>query len=392
MPIPNVNSYIDKNGKVLWKYCFEGKPKKPNFEKGDLIPKRNRIRRKGFRSEKEAKTAAMEHVQKEFNEDKPENMTVKELFDRYINNCIANGEKDNSIKTYSRIIKPWCLSDIGGLKLEKVNRYTAEEIGNKVKTSSRASSTKSKIIREIRKMFDYAVRQQYILKNPFNCIDRIRSGEQVNPHKAFTKDEASKILNEYKDEFVLYPFIVIALHTGMRSGEICGLTWDCIDFDNKTITVNKQLIQHTDKQLYLDPPKHNSKGTIRVDNTLLAFLKEYKTKVKRKNYSKDKSGKLIDGNSFAFVLVTKDGTPLINIDINKKANAGAKKGYTKFKPHDFRDTYATWLFMDRPNELKFIQKQLRHKKLSTTLDMYIRLIGESPKTENETLNAVFGSI
>lgn len=389
MPVPKLKSYIGKDGNEEWKYEFEGKPK---FKKGDLIPKRNRIRRRGFKTEKDAWNAAMEHVQKEYNEDKPEDMTVKELFDRYIANCIANGEKDNSIVTYKRIISKWCLSQIGGLKLEKVKSYTAEEIGNAIKTSGNAPSTIKKYIREIKKMFTFGVNKELITKNPFNVVDTIRSTEQVRPHKAFTKEETQKILEACKDNFVLYPFVIIATHTGMRNSEICGLTWDDVSFENKTITIDKQLLKHMDKQLYLDSPKHNTKGTITIDDSLIEFLKDYKAKVKRKKYSKDKNGRLINGNSFSFVLVTEDGTPLINNEIDKRAEALADKGYTKFTPHDLRDTYASLYFHKNPQDLKFIQKQLRHKNGSTTLNKYIQLIENTTQTENEKLNDVFGSI
>ena len=319
-------------------------------------------------------------------------MTVKELFDRYIANCIANGEKDNSIVTYKRIISKWCLSQIGGLKLEKVKSYTAEEIGNAIKTSGNAPSTIKKYIREIKKMFTFGVNKELITKNPFNVVDTIRSTEQVRPHKAFTKEETQKILEACKDNFVLYPFVIIATHTGMRNSEICGLTWDDVSFENKTITIDKQLLKHMDKQLYLDSPKHNTKGTITIDDSLIEFLKDYKAKVKRKKYSKDKNGRLINGNSFSFVLVTEDGTPLINNEIDKRAEALADKGYAKFTPHDLRDTYASLYFHKNPQDLKFIQKQLRHKNGSTTLNKYIQLIENTTQTENEKLNDVFGSI
>ena len=392
IPVPNIKEYYIKDGTKLFLYEFYGKPVQIINEEGVIIEQRPRIRKKGFNSEKAAKTAAQKRVQAEYNGDKSEDMTVKELFDKYIANCIANGEKDNSIKAYTTIINHWCLSEIGGLKLEKINRYHAEEIGNTIKTSGNAPSTIKKYIREIKKMFTFGVNKEYISKNPFNVVDTIRSVEQVRPHKAFTKEETQKILEACKDNFVLYPFVIIAAHTGMRNSEICGLTWDDVSFENKTITIDKQLLMHIDKQLYLDSPKHNTKGTITIDDSLIEFLKDYKAKVKRKKYSKDKNGRLINGNSFSFVLVAEDGTPLINNMIDKKAEAIADKEGIKFTPHDLRDTYASLYFHKNPQDLKFIQKQLRHKNGSTTLNKYIQLIENTPQTENEKLNDVFGSI
>ena len=393
LPTPRIYPYekFDKQSEKMvtaWGYEFNGNKKIEKNKEGMLILKRNLIRERGFKTKAEAKTAAQKAIDEHFKTGgNTENLTVNDLFDRYINNCRANGKADGSIGTYTNIISKWCLSEIGDFKLKDIKRLHAEEIGNEIKTSGKSPHTINSYIDNIKNMFEYAVRQEYIAKNPFNAVDHVKTGEQVNPHQAFNKQEMQEILAAYKDEFILYPFIFIADQTGMRPSEICGLTWNCVDFENKTITVNKQLHKHpTDKQLYLDAPKCNSKREIGITDKLVTFLKEYKTKVKRKTYSKDKNGRLIDGNSFSFVLTKEDGTRVFYDDISGRlAYLKNEKGYPPFKPHDFRGTYATKLYKNC-NNVKYTQNQMGHKNPNTTFKNYTKLDEEDRKNNNEKLD------
>ena len=398
-PEPRYFSYFKtvkgkKNKEKAWGYAFDGIKKRVEEnikDKAEPVKKRNQIRKQGFKTKAEAEAAAQKAIDEHFKIDgNNENLTVNDLFDRYINKCRANGDTDATITTYTSLIKKWCLSEIGNFKLENINRYHAEEIGNAIKTSGNASSTINKVIDTTKDMFEYAVKQEYIAKNPFNAVDHVKTREQVNPHKAFNKQEMQEILAAYKDEFVLYPYIVIANQTGMRRGEICGLTWDCVDFENKTITINKQLIRHpTDKQLYLDQPKCNSEGDIAISTNLVNFLKEYQAKIKRKKYSKDKDGKLISGNSFTFVLSHEDGTFVKPSYVSGRlADRKTKRGYPEFKTHDFRSTYATNI-CGNIDDAKYAQQQLRHKNASTTLNIYDKLGEERKKINDKKLDEIF---
>ncbi len=71
--------------------------------------------------------------------------------------------------------------------------------------------------------------------------------------------------------------MLFAYHCGMRLGEAYAVTWDNVDFEDKTITINKQLQWDEEQKFwYLTPPKYNSVRTIGIDQFVLDLLRTVK--------------------------------------------------------------------------------------------------------------------
>lgn len=67
---------------------------------------------------------------------------------------------------------------------------------------------------------------------------------------------------------------MLGYYCGLCLGEVYGLTWDCVDFENKTITINKQMQEPSGcGKWLLYAPKYDSSRTITVGNNVLALLK-----------------------------------------------------------------------------------------------------------------------
>ena len=75
----------------------------------------------------------------------------------------------------------------------------------------------------------------------------------------------------------------IALFTGMREGELLGLTWDCIDFANGTISVRQQARQEQKKggQYYFSTPKNGKERVLTVPQSVLALFRAQQDKQKK---------------------------------------------------------------------------------------------------------------
>lgn len=59
----------------------------------------------------------------------------------------------------------------------------------------------------------------------------------------------------------------------MRAAEVCGLTWDCVDLNNKTITIEKIIIKKEREWVFGTPKTRSSNRTILIGNTLVNILK-----------------------------------------------------------------------------------------------------------------------
>lgn len=101
----------------------------------------------------------------------------------------------------------------------------------------------------------------------------------------FLIDEADmeKIFIRFPKSSSAYLPLLLGYKCGLRLGEAFGLTWDCIDFNKKELTVNKQVQWHEklngksdESYWYITPPKYNSLRTIAIDDELVDFLQNLK--------------------------------------------------------------------------------------------------------------------
>ena len=142
----------------------------------------------------------------------------------------------------------------------------------------------------IYQIFELAVDEDYIRANPSsNAMKELKRTYSLNKHEdkreALTIEE-QKLFLEYLDHDIysrrIKPVVVILLYTGLRIGELTGLTWDDIDFENNTITVRRTLTnykhadgKHRDK---LNTPKTPSayRTIPMLDIVKEAFIQERK--------------------------------------------------------------------------------------------------------------------
>ena len=359
-----------------------------SFEAKTQDGKRKRITKSGFSTKKEALAAGTKALA-EYNQGAyiPETeMTVKQFVDTFIQYCKQH-KMYGTTYNYGLILNAYVVETIGDYKLKNVRLSTAQAIIAEMKKRDLCQKTMCKIVDVIRNAFDYAVKCDYISKNPFAFLEAPKTNKKGNPHKAYTAEEMQEILDAYKDDIVMYPVIMIGYHCGLRISEICALTWNDIDFENKTISINKKIINRR-IGLYFEIPKCNTTGIIAIDDTLLTFLMDFKNKITRKTYSVNSDGKLIDGNDFSFIVTTKWGTATTSNRIAARISFLKNKGYPELKTHDFRHTHCTDL-INNNFSVAYVQTRLRHKSSTTTLSIYNHLTSEKESLENAKLNGLF---
>ena len=196
--------------------------------------------------------------------------------------------------------------------------------------------------------------------------------------KIISLSDFKKILNRFPVGSNFYIPLQIAFNTGLRGGEVCALTWDDINFDSKTLSVNHTLVEKGRGQVELGTPKTNSSyRTISIGETLVKILKDHKIKQKE---NKLKYGEFYTNSNF---ICTKENGQLLNTSSLKYLSRMVNYELgIPFNFHALRHTHATMLLEGGAN-IKDIQKRLGHSRLSTTMDTYSHV---TEKIQSETVD------
>jgi len=335
------------------------------FSYKDEFGKWKKKEKGGFASNKEA-NAALRKAITEFEEDGFIQNSSSYTFKEYINYWFENvGElklKFETILLYKNFAKNHINPALGHIQLTKINAKQLQSFFVQKQKILAPSSIKS-MQNVFNNVFKLAIKQKIIKNNPMQQLE-ISPKRKIRKIVILTSDELNQIEESIKKTVYLCAF-TIAIHTGMRRGEIAGLLWENIDFDANTIQVDHQL-QNQDNRLLIVPTKTlTSNRTFKMTSVLHEYLREKKAE---QDYLKavlgDKYYKEHD-----FVCCYDDGRPVNPVVITTYfCNISRRLGF-KFSFHDFRHNHAT-MMLEADANIKVLQERLGHSDIGTTLNTY----------------------
>ena len=320
-----------------------------------------------------------------------ERITVNDVYDAYIKQKydLKPTTRVNYIYTYDHFIR----ETFGRKKLSKV-RYTdvKEFYYSLIVEQGLSPATVDNVHTQLHPAFTMAVRNGLIRTNPASGV----LGEIKKSHvwvktkrKALTVPEQKAFMNYLYSNHQYQgwkPVITVLIGTGMRIGECLGLRWQDLDFENRIIDINHNLVhRRVDEEggtLHINTPKTEAgcRKIPMITEVYEAFLEEYQIQQITGFCTQE-----IDGYS-GFVFASSGGTVTIpsevnhaihNItaDYNEEETARAKKEKREafllpdFSAHHLRHTFCTRLCENETN-LKVIQTVMGHKDIQTTMDIY----------------------
>ncbi len=322
----------------------------------------------------------------------PADMTVDEWFEYWINHIVgdlAPNTRRNYRERYKQNIKPV----IGGMRLSDVKPLHCKMVLNNMDEDYAGSTIRQTFI-AMGTLFKSALMNDLIAKHPMDGVRYTKPIRAVNDIKFLTVEEQQKFLEAAKRSHNYYQYALI-LQTGLRTGEMIGLTWDAIDFEKRTLTVNKTL-EYRHKQGYwrAGPPKtQQSYRTIPLTNQAYEILKEIESQKGERKESESLSQTLeyIDRRTGQKkTLVMKDlvfinwrtGEPAKNSSYDTHLYKLCDEANIKrFCMHALRHTYATRA-IESGMQPKLLQQLLGHASIKTTMDRYVHV------TEDSLANAV----
>lgn len=314
-------------------------------------------------------------------------VTVDTWFNYWYDNLIVDlspNTRRNYKERYEKNVKPtigkMCMSDVKPMHCKMIlNNMMAVYAGSTIRQTYIAMGT----------MFRAAVMNDVISKHPMDGVRYTKPVKAASDHRVLSIEEQRKFLEVAKTSHNYYQYALI-LETGLRTGEMIGLTWDAVDMVNKTLTVNKALeFRHKQQVWRAGPPKtQSSYRTIPLTNRAYNLLLELRELRKSQKMSKDLAQVLtytdrhtgqtasLDMRDLVFINF-RTGMPTKNSSYDthlyKLCDAA---GIPPFCMHTLRHTYATRA-IESGMPPKVLQKLLGHASIQTTMDTYVHVTDDS---------------
>ena len=245
----------------------------------------------------------------------------------------------------------------------KIDRITIEMIDQYIIDRQNAGmniSTLRKILVSLGQIFKLAMKKKYCHENPMTYADRPKSqGQDITDGdkvQVLTKDEISRFL-EAVTKPKYHALFSLAIFSGARQGEILGLKWSDILWDDSQIHIQRS---YNNQQFY-ETKTQGSNRKIDIGPTMLEKLKKWHLDC--------------PPGDLDLVFPTEAGNPMNhNNMVNRYFLPGLKKaGIGKIRFHALRHTYASILIEQKEN-IKYISTQLGHSNPTVTLNVYAHLM------------------
>ena len=386
------------------------------FDLGKVDGKRKKKEKGGFRTKKEAE-AALAAAMNEYNNAglvfEPSEVTVSDYLDQWFDMYCKMNLKYNTQVGYLTIIQGHLKPKFGSYKLKAINTTVLQEYANDLKLNGLSKSHVVGILTTFQAALDYAVEPlHYISYNPMKSVRFPKIERKPRERIILTLDEWERIIDRFKDTRYYIP-LMIGFYTGLRISEAFALTWDDIDFENRTLSVNKQIVKRNfgadvrkvvekkgkkeqRSSWYFTTPKTvSSIRTIPFGDTLYQALKQEKTAQMRNEmkygeyYTIHVLKKEIDekGNDMwrvvpvqkcvesqlqrvRMICVAENGQYTSTDSFKYASRTIHHELQLAFDYHSLRHTHATMLIEAGAN-VKNVQTRLGHNNIQTTLQTYV---------------------
>ena len=319
--------------------------------------------KRGFATKKEALGFERDFLEKQSaNPD----MTFQNLYEIYMEDMAAR-LKQSTLLTKKAVLQTHILPFFGNkpineIKASDVRRWQAKLMSS---PNNYSQTYLKKINTELNSIINYAKRFYDLNTNPCGKAGTIGKAK-AEEMDYWTYDEYIAFREGVKDKPLSYICFEVLYWTGMREGELLALSLADIDFDNKTISINRTYLRIEGKDVFTSPKTRKSKRKIPIPDFLCQELSDY-----------IQSRYMLDADERLF--------PVTKSYLSHEMIRGCKNtGVKKIRIHDIRHSHAS-LLINQGCDALMLADRLGHEKVSTTLNTYSHLF---PHKQQELVHSL----
>lgn len=322
---------------------------------------------------------------------KPANLTLTEYLDMWLEKSAAPRVGDKTLQEYRQIVHNHLDPALGNLVLQRISPLDIQSYIAAALKSGRMNGKGGLSDRTVRhhyallhSAFNQAVRWQLMVRNPVDAVDppRVASPEMV----VLREEDIPVLVNEAKGTDLYIP-IMIALGTGLRRGEILGLTFLNVDLKMGTISVVRSLEQTRQGVKTKQPKTHRSRRPVRLPPELIRILRAHKAAAMLRfgpDFSED-----------CYVCLRRDGSAWPpDVFSHRFTDMVRHLDIPRIRFHDLRHTVAT-ISLKHGVHPKTVSEMLGHSSVNITLDTYSHVLPDiqdqaAAKINDVLRNALYG--
>lgn len=305
------------------------------------------------------------------------NITVGEYLDAWLSDSVRGTVRESTYSRDKYLVTNHVRPALGRIKLKNLNALHLQTFYRDRLDSGLSSSTVQKMHHVMHKALAQAVKWDLIPRNPADSVKApTPTAKEMHPLSA---NEARKLLEAARGDR-LEALYVLAVHTGIRRGELLALKWEDVDLDAGVIRVRRTLTRKGGSYTFGEPKTKKSRRTIRLSRSAVEALRNHrrrqlKEKLRMPFY--EDSGLVFAGEGGNIInpsnLRSRSFRPLL-----KRADV------PEITFHDLRHTCASLLFQKNVHP-KHVQELLGHASVAITLDTYSHML---PGMGREAANAI----
>jgi len=272
------------------------------------------------------------------------------------------------------------LEHLGNMQLQKIELYHLQKFISDLQNEGKSPKSLRHYYSILKMCFDDAIMCRHISLNPTRNL-KLPSMRRKELN-IMTKEE-QLVFEGFMKKYRMGTAYIVLVNTGLRAGELSGLTWKDVDFENKALYVRRGMQKITTydddfnkvkrERKVTDVKTENSYRVVPMLDKVVRILQEYKKKVQAEQEELAELGEGFKDDDFIFK--TKYNHPITSEYLRKTCQGICKSNnFRKVGIHELRHTFARSI--EAGIDLRVLQEILGHASYSTTADIYVHILGQ----------------
>jgi len=307
-------------------------------------------------------------------------LTVGDYLERWLEDSVKGTVRTSTYEAYKYMVEPHLVPFLGALKLRDINPVHVRALYREKLEAGLSAATVRKMHAVLNKAMKQAVMDGLVHRNVCDSVRPPRlARKEIRP---LDPEQAGALLRAAASDR-LEALYVLAVHTGMREGELLGLKWEDVSLDGEepVLRLRRALVREAGKVALGELKTPKSRRQVRLTRAaagaLRAHLAHQMEEIERAGPSYRAGG---------LVFATESGSPINPSNLRNRSFKPLlrRAGLAGICFHDLRHTCAT-LLLTRNVHPKLVQELLGHATISMTLDTYSHFL---PSMGDQTVRAM----